>query len=87
MKREDLKRAIELNKEIEELERNRNFLEANTKNCSYDIGFNGERYNAVICVSELSQIEALEDVEKFKNIILEKFNNKIEELTKEFESL
>ena len=54
MKREDLKRAIELNKEIEELERNRNFLEA---------------------------------VEKFKNIILEKFNNKIEELTKEFESL
>ena len=53
----------------------------------YDIGFNGERYDAVICVSELSQIEALEDVEKFKNIILEKFNNKIEELTKEFENL
>lgn len=87
MKIENLNKAIEINKKIEQLERERSYL--------YDVFVEGISHiifaeavkQSHLSFTELNEIGAIEDVEKIVETIILKFDKRIEELTKEFESL
>ena len=87
MKRENLVKAILIGNKIKDLERERGYLENTSKGCQCDVRFIGAKYDSTVFVSYINQIDATDDVQKLIGTLLSKFDKKIEELTKEFESL
>lgn len=87
MKRENLKKAIDINDEIETLERERNYMQNVFEDGINQVDFTGSAKRASLLYNELNKIGAVEDVRNMAETIIMKFSKRIEELTKEFESL
>ena len=87
MKRENLKKAIDINDEIETLERERNDMQNVFEDGINQVDFTGSAKRASLLYNELNKIGAVEDVRNMAETIIMKFSKRIEELTKEFESL
>lgn len=87
MKRYNLKKAIDINEEIETLERERNYMQNVFTDGINQVNFTGSTKQASLYYNELNKIGAVEDVRNMAETIIMKFSKRIDELTKEFESL